>query len=142
MSNGIDFKKGFLMNNILLNELSKNGVHCISIIFNSSSRYTGSEWCVVKDDEGNKLYQELVKSMNYRVDEVHSTVWQNGHGLRRDTCYSVNIDFPLLKRKNEVKMIINQLLQLTRKYGCAQIVINNQYTLDPQERHSFHEYRH
>mgnify|MGYP005838237473 CR=1 FL=1 len=130
------------MNNILLNELSKNGVFCISIIFNSSSRYNGSEWCVVKDDQGNRLYQELVKSMNYRVEEVHSTIWQNGKGLRRDTCYSVNIDFPLLKHKNEVKMIINQLLKLTRRYGCAQIVINNQYTIDPLDRPNILEYQH
>lgn len=118
------------MSNPHMNELAKSGVFSISIIFNSISRYTDCGWEVVKNDEGQRLYQELIKIMNYRVDEVHSTVWQNGKNLRMDTCYSINIEFPKSKKKNELKLILKQLLQITRKYSCAQIVINNQYAVD------------
>jgi hypothetical protein len=118
------------MNSLLIDELSQSGLQSINIIFNSSSRFNGLEWEVVNNDEGKQLYEELSLSMNYRVDEVHSTIWQNGEGLRKDTCFSVNMEFPLLKKRNEVKLVIRQILNLTGRYNCAQVIINNSYPLD------------
>ena len=97
------------MNDLLIDEISQSGLQTINIIFNSSARFNGIEWEIIKDDEGQQLYEELSLSMNYRVDEVHSTIWQNGNGLRKDTCYSVNMEFPLLKKRNDVKLVIRQI---------------------------------
>ena len=98
------------MNSLLIDELSQTGLQTISIIFNSSSRFNGSKWETIKNDEGQQLYKELSLSMNYRIDEVHSTVWQNGYGLRKDTCFSVNMEFPFIKKRNEVKLVIESFL--------------------------------
>ena len=130
------------MNNLLLEELSHSGLQTINIIFNSSSQFNGLIWEVIQDDEGQKLYNELSKSMNYRVEEVHSTIWQNGHGLRKDTCYSVNLEFPLLKKRSEVKLIIRQIMALTGRYNCAQVIVNDAYPLNQKAPQSLITYAH
>ena len=126
----------------LINELSQSGLHSVNIIFKSSSIYTESGWIIMENDEGQKLYDELANQLKYRVDEVHSTVWQCGTSLRKDTCYSVNLKFPLLKKKNELEMVIKQILRLTGKFSCAQIIINNHYALDKYEQRVQENYQH
>ncbi|MBN1406188.1 MAG: hypothetical protein JW956_00280 [Calditrichaceae bacterium] len=126
----------------LINELSESGLHCINIIFNSSSVYTEDGWITMENDEGQKLYTEMVDHLNYKVDEVHSTVWQSGSSLRKDTCYSANLKFPLLKKKGELEMVIKQMLRLTGKFSCAQIIINNNYALDKYEHRMLEHYQH
>ncbi|MEJ2055376.1 MAG: hypothetical protein P8X42_15785 [Calditrichaceae bacterium] len=114
----------------LINELAQSGLHSVNIIFNSSSMYTENGWKVLEDDEGQRLRHEIVYRLNYKVEEVHSTVWQCGSVLRKDTCYSATLKFPLLKKKKEVEMILRQILRLTGKFSCAQIIINNHFALD------------
>lgn len=126
----------------LINELSQSGLHSVNIIFNTSSQYTESGWVLLENDEGEKLYEEMVNHLNYKVDEVHSTVWQCGTSLRKDTCYSANLKFPLLKKKSELEMIIKQILRLTGKFSCAQIIINNHYALDKYEHRILENYQH
>jgi hypothetical protein len=130
------------MNSLLIDELSQTGLQTISIIFNSSSRFNGSKWETIKNDEGQQLYKELSLSMNYRIDEVHSTVWQNGHGLRKDTCFSVNMEFPFIKKRNEVKLVIRQILNLTCRYSCAQVIVNNSYPLNTKSSQTITSYAH
>jgi hypothetical protein len=126
----------------LIKELSESGLHSINIIFNSSSVYTETGWVTMENDEGQKLYTEMVDNLNYKVDEVHSTVWQSGASLRKDTCYSVNLKFPLVKKKGELEMVIKQILRLTGKFNCAQIIINNHYALDKYEHRMLEHYQH
>lgn len=126
----------------LIKELSKSGLHSVNILFNSSSEYTESGWIIIENDEGKKLYDEIVHHLNYNVKEVHSTVWQCGPSLRKDTCYSVNLKFPLLKKKSELDMVIKQILRLTGKYSCAQIIINNHYALDKYKQRILENYQH
>jgi len=121
------------MNIPLMKELAQTGLHSVSIIFNSSSRYTESGWIVLENDEGKKLYDEFFYKLNYKIEEVHSTVWQCGAVLRKDTCYSVNLKFPLLKKKKEVELILRQILRLAGKFNCAQIILNNHLALDKYE---------
>lgn len=130
------------MRDPLLDDLTKSGLHSINIIFNSSSIFTDSGWEIAKNDEGQKLYLEIKKCMNYRVDEVHSTVWQNGEHLRMDTCYSVNLEFPLLKRKNEVILVVKQILGIIRKFSCAQVIINDQFAIEEKHNRVFENYLH
>ncbi len=130
------------MSTPLINELSNSGLHSINIIFNSSSKYTEEGWIVMENDEGQKLYKEMVDHLNYKVDEVHSTVWQCGSSLRKDTCYSANLKFPLLKKKGELEIVIKQILRLIGKFSCAQIIVNNQYALDKYEYWMLDHYQH
>lgn len=126
----------------LINELSRCGLHSVNILFNLSSKYTESGWKVLENDEGQKLFDEIVCRLNYKVEEVHSTVWQNGTALHKDTCYSANIKFPLLKKKSEVEMIIKQILRLTGKFSCAQVIINNHYALDNMNHRMLENFQH
>jgi hypothetical protein len=126
----------------LIKELTQSGLHSINILFNSSSEYTESGWIVLENDEGKKLYDEIVHHLNYKVKEVHSTVWQCGTLLRKDTCYSANLKFPLLKKKSELNMVIKQILRLTSRYSCAQIIINNHFALDKYKHRVLENYQH
>jgi hypothetical protein len=130
------------MSTPLINELSHSGLHSINIIFNSSSKYTEDGWIIMENDEGQKLYKEMVNHLNYKVDEVHSTVWQCGACLRKDTCYSANLKFPLLKKKGELEIVIKQILRLTSKFSCAQVIINNRFALDKYEHRMLDYYQH
>ena len=126
----------------LIKELSQSGLHSVNILFNSSYKYTESGWIVLENDEGQKLYNEIAHRLNYKIKEVHSTVWQCGPSLRKDICYSVNLKFPLLKKKSELNMVIKQILSLTGKYSCAQIIINNHFALDKYQHHVLENYQH
>ncbi|MEJ2544592.1 MAG: hypothetical protein P8Y99_11045 [Calditrichaceae bacterium] len=79
----------------LIKELSESGLHSINIIFNSSSVYTETGWVTMENDEGQKLYTEMVDNLNYKVDEVHSSFGKkerrtrNGH--QADTSFDRKI---------------------------------------------------
>ena len=60
------------------------------------------------------------------------------NSLARETAFSL----PLLKKKNELEMVIKQILRLTGKFSCAQIIINNHYALDKYEQRVQENYQH